>query len=90
MGSLGKRGEIMAQNAKIYSLEGMIDCPELLDQLKEAITELEIKMKAFVPINRNTAGGSRICGYGVNKIQRSIAADRIISIAKAIKILKGW
>jgi hypothetical protein len=29
-------------------------------------------------------------GFGVDKTQRGIAADAVISIAKAIKALKGW
>ncbi len=76
----------MAVKATIFTLEGLIDGPELLDQLKEAVEELERKMKATVPIKR---GGQRV-GYGVSKAKRGIAADAVISIARAIKSQKGW
>jgi len=74
----------------IYKTEGFIDHQELLDQLNSAYADLEEKMKVSLPIKRNTISGSTIMGYGVDKTQRSIAADRVISIAKAIKALKGW
>lgn len=72
--------------APIYDSEGLIGNPELLDQLREAVFELEIKMKASVSISR---GGAEV-GFGINKAQRGIAADSVISVAKAIKALKGW
>lgn len=80
----------MIQKASIYKEEGVLCNPELLTQLKNAVIELEEKMKASVPIKRNTLAGSKIYGYGVNKAQRGIAADAVISIARAIKSLKGW
>lgn len=76
----------MTVKATIFTLEGLIDGPELLDQLREAVEELERKMKAAVPIKR---GGQRV-GYGVSKAKRGIAADAVISIARAIKSLRGW
>lgn len=72
--------------ASIYQIKGAIDKPELLDQLRQAMEELEIRMKATIPIFK---GGSKF-GFGVSKVQREIAADSVISIAKAIKALKGW
>lgn len=75
-----------ATKGPIYRVEGAIGNPELLGQLREAVLELETKMKASVVISRNGAG----MGFGVNKAQRGIAADAVISIAKAIKTLKGW
>lgn len=76
----------MVQKASIYSEKDVLNDTMLLDQLKAAIVELEEKMKASLPIMK---GGRRI-GYGVSKAQRGIAADSVISIAKAIKSLKGW
>lgn len=72
--------------AAIYSVENCACDSELLTQLKDAVIGLEEKMKASAPI---TKAGSRV-GWGVNKAQRSIAADSIISIARSIKALKGW
>jgi len=76
----------MAQKGKIYTEEDVIADPELLAQLKEAVIELEEKMKAAAPIMK---AHCRV-GWGVNKTQRGIAADAVISIAKAIKAIKGW
>ena len=76
----------MATKANIYREEDQIEKPELLAQLKEAVIELEEKMKASSPI---TKGECRV-GWGVNKAQRGIAADSVISVARAIKALRGW
>ncbi len=76
----------MAQKASIYKKKDMLVNSDLLKQLNEAFVELEEKMKATIPIRRLGA----VAGYGVNKTQRSIAADLVISIARAIKALKGW
>ena len=76
----------MAVKGKIYKTEGTIDNPELLDQLKATIIELEEKMKASIKIFK----GLSQAGFGASKVQRGIAADSVISIAKAIKALKGW
>jgi fumarate hydratase class II len=70
----------------IYLDQGANADGAFLRQLEEAVSELEERMKAFEPIQK---GGNRV-GYGVNKTQRGIAADRVISIVKAIKALKGW
>jgi len=45
-----------------------------------------IDMQAAAPILK----GTRRVGWGVNKAQRGIAADTVISITRAIKSLKGW
>ncbi len=79
-----------ARKGPVYEEKWKIVNSELLGQLNEAFVELENQMKATVPINRNTVSGSRTIGYGVSKTQRGIAADRVISIARAIKALKGW
>jgi hypothetical protein len=76
----------MAQKASIYKEKGAPNNDILLDQLKDAVGELEDKMNANIPIFK----GEREVGFGVNKAQRGIAADAVISIAKAIKALKGW
>jgi hypothetical protein len=75
-----------ATKGPIYLNEGVSADDAFLRQLREAVSELAEKMKASLPIKR---GGDRV-GYGVDKAQRGIAADRVISIAKAIKALKGW
>lgn len=80
----------MVRKAPVYKEEGTIDGSELLKQLNNAFVELKDKMKASIPINRHRVSGITIIGYGVNKTQRGIAADSVISIAKAIKALKGW
>ena len=75
-----------AAKAPIFKEEGVVGNPELLDQLNAAVEELATQMKATVPIKK---GAARI-GFGVSKTQRGIAADAVISIAKAIKASKGW
>ena len=72
--------------APIYHEKDVIPNPELLKQLNEAVLNLEEKMKATIVIHR----GEHEVGFGVSKAQRGIAADAVISIAKAIKTLKGW
>jgi hypothetical protein len=76
----------MAAKPAIYIKEDQIGHPELLKKLKEAVFELEEKMKAAAPISK---GQVRV-GWGVSKTHRAIAADAVISVAKAIKSLKGW
>ena len=76
----------MGQKAAIYKTEGIIGNDELLIQLKDAVRELENKMKAFVSISK----GRCEVGFGVSKVQRGIAADAVISVARVIKALKGW
>ncbi len=72
--------------ARIYKEKDVICNEDLLKQLNHAYVELEEQMKAVIPIKK----GNRTIGYGVSKTQRGIAADAVISIAKAIKALKGW
>ncbi len=78
----------MAAKGPIYSDKGVAVAADraFLRQLEEAVLELGETMKASLPIQK---GGNRV-GFGVDKAQRGIAADRVISIAKAIKALKGW
>lgn len=75
-----------ATKAPIFKEENVVGNPELLEQLETAVSELADKMKAAAPIMR----GNFRSGWGVNKAQRGIAADTVISIARAIKALKGW
>lgn len=77
-------------NKPMFKEDGFIHGDELITQLSRAIDKLEEKMKAKKPIERGNSSGSRIIGYGVDKCQRDIAADAVISIARAIKSLKGW
>lgn len=72
--------------APVYTLRGTIGDSELLDQLRVAFEELELKMQATLPIKN----GAREVGFGVSKVQRSIAADAVIAITRAIKATKGW
>lgn len=76
----------MASKAPIYTEEDSIGGQELLKQLHNAVEELKHQMKATKPIFK----GHCKMGFGVDKTQRGIAADSVISIAKAIKALKGW
>lgn len=80
----------MASKGTVYKEKGVIGGQELLTQLNYAMEELEDKMKASIPINKRSVSGITTIGYGVDKTQRGIAADSVISIAKAIKALKGW
>lgn len=73
-----------------YKEENILCDTELLQQLDIAFAVLREKMKATLPIKKNTLRGSTVIGFGVDKTQRGIAADSVISIAKAIKALKGW
>lgn len=76
----------MSKKAPICTEANFLCDSELLKQLQEAVNKLEHKMEATVPINK---GGCRV-GFGVDKAQRGIAADAVISVAKVIKALKGW
>lgn len=75
-----------AAKAQIFKEKGLVGNTELLGQLNAAVEELAIQMEATIPINR----GRTEVGFGVSKTQRGIAADSVISIARAIKALKGW
>lgn len=76
----------------IYSEKNTIGNKELLDQLKQAVLILEERMKATLPIKKgNTSpSGFITIGFGVDKVNRGIAADAVVSIAKTIKSSKGW
>lgn len=78
----------MAGRASVYKEKGVIPTADLglLKQLNEAVVELEVRME----ISKQIYGGLHKIGFGVDKTQRGIAADSVISIAKAIKALKGW
>jgi len=76
----------MAKKARIYKEKDVVCDLDLLKQLNDAFIELEQQMKATISIHK----GLCVAGYGVSKTQRGIAADAVISIAKAIKNLKGW
>ncbi len=80
------KGKEVASKGPIYLDEGAIGGQALLSQLHNAVEELEHQMKATKPILK----GNCKMGFGVDKTQRGIAADSVISIAKAIKALKGW
>ena len=76
----------MAAKARIYVEENHPADADLINQLREAIEHLEYVSRATKPIFR---GDSQV-GYGVDKSQRGIAADSIISIIRAIKSKGGW
>lgn len=76
----------MANKSQIYKEEGAFPDEKMFNQLQAAVDELEYRMRASQPIQRD---GNRV-GFGVNKVQRGIAADSVISIVRAIKSLKGW
>ena len=76
----------MAQKALMYREKDVVGNQDLLNQLREAVLILEENMKASISINKAGTG----CGFGVDKAKRGIAADSVISIARAIKSLKGW
>jgi len=72
--------------APIYKEKDTLVESGLLDQLQEAVCILGNKLVADKTIMRN----GHTVGYGIDKTQKDIAADRVISIAKAIKSKKGW
>jgi hypothetical protein len=76
----------MASRGPVYKEENAVIGKEFLDELNEAVDDLAQKMKASLPIKNGTCN----IGFGVSKAHRSLAADRVISIARAIKSLKGW
>ncbi len=76
----------MAAKAKIYLEKDHLADADLINQLRDAVERLEIYSRAVKPINK----GGHPCGFGVDKTQRSIAADEVLSIAKAIKSKGGW
>ncbi len=75
-----------AAKGPVYKEKDVIINTELLSQLTDAVSVLEDAMKATIPIYLGTSES----GFGVSKTQRGIAADTVISIARAIKGLKGW
>lgn len=76
----------MAAKDKIYREDDYLANSDLADQLREAVSHLIEEMKTSIPINKSLVG----LGFGVSKTKRSIAADSVISITRAIKSLKGW
>ncbi len=76
----------MAAKAKIYTEKDYPADAVLISQLREAVERLAEESKASRPIYRHKT----ISGYGIDKAQRGIAADSVISIAKAIKSQGGW
>lgn len=74
----------------IYEENGTLDNPDLLKQLNNAFIELETAMRASKKVSVRRGRASHLSGFGVDKTQRGIAADAVISIASAIKSLKGW
>ena len=77
----------MATNKPIYEDKHKLPNEDLYKQLCEALTWLHEKMQPSIPITR---GRIAKVGFGVNKSQRSIAADAVISIAREIKSKPGW
>lgn len=76
----------MAAKAKIYTEKNYPADADLINQLRDAVERLAEESQATKPIYRNTT----IAGYGIDKAQRGIAADSVISIVKAIKSQGGW
>lgn len=76
----------MSNKAPIYKEKNTICDVELLKQLHYAVVELEENMKATIVITK----GDCYMGFGVGKTQKGIAADSVISIVRAIKLIKGW
>jgi len=76
----------MAVKPKVYSTINYPVDVGLINQLREAVERLAEESRAVVPISKAQC----VIGYGVNKSQRGIAADSVISIAKAIKSIGGW
>ncbi len=72
--------------AKIYKEENADPSADLILQLHDAVEQLAETSKASIPIYK----GGQVAGYGINKAQRNIAADAVISVARAIKGLGGW
>jgi hypothetical protein len=59
---------------------------EMYTSLRSAMVKVDQACIPNVPISR---AGSRV-GMGLNKAQKNIACDNIISIVKQIKALKAW
>ena len=78
----------MAARASIHKEDdSLLDSDkELVSQLQNAMLTLIDEMRSSIPIKK----GQCTIGYGVSKAKRGIAADSVISIARAIKALKGW
>lgn len=76
----------MANRGPIYKEKNAATNADLLKKLHEAVAILEDNMYA----NSEIFNGVHKAGWGVKKLDRSIAADSVISIARAIKALKGW
>lgn len=76
----------MAARGPIHEEENTVSGREFFDELNEAVDDLYKKMRATLPIKK----GIDTIGFGVSKVHRSLAADKVISIARAIKSLRGW
>jgi hypothetical protein len=77
--------DLMAKGP-IYKIANEVADKNLYDQLVQAMERLK---ETMIPRQDITRLG-KIVGYGVDKAQRSIAADAVISIAKQIKARPGW
>lgn len=60
--------------------------PELMNRLREAVTELEVACRAEAPVVR----GSHRVGYGVNEAKKNVACDTATSVIREIKKARGW
>lgn len=74
----------------VYQEKDAVCNPVLIKQLYEAVGCLEEAMRATIPITRSNSSGAVSIGFGTSKTQKDIAVDTVISIARAIKSLKGW
>ena len=74
--------------APVYTEKGITpkSLSDLLDLLSGAVLDLQSVCQASEPISK---GGYSV-GYGVSKSKKAIAADRVTSIVREIKAVKGW
>ena len=59
---------------------------DLWVRLHAAIDRVEEAAKATIPITK----AGRTVGYGINKAEKAIACDHLISVVKQIKALRAW
>lgn len=72
--------------APIYKDKNSHCCEDLMEKLLREIEGLNFECRANLPISK----GNMRAGYGINKSNKDIACDAIISIVKEIKKIKGW
>lgn len=70
----------------IYPEKNQPTNEDLIKRLQVAVEDLRLEMQTTIPIRKAHC----TIGFGVDKLRRNMAADTVISIARAIRSIKAW